>query len=289
MVRSQKLPYLYFFPVLILFSVFFIYPFFYSIYVSFTDWNLLTGQKTFVGLDNYRALFGDSIFWKALRNTLKYVVVQMPVSVVLGFIYAMLIENTGRSRSFYRLIFFIPVVLSIAASSLSFLTMFNTLHGPINQFIGLFGINGPNWFNSPRSALPAIMIIGVWQSFGYNVILYMSGLKQIDKQLYEAADLDGASIFQKLFKITIPSLSPVSFFVVVITTLFSFQVFATVQILTQGGPTNASNVWVYYIWREAFRFFETGRASAAASILFFFMLVVTFIMVRFVQRRVFYQ
>lgn len=133
------------------------------------------------------------------------------------------------------------------------------------------------------------MIIGVWQSFGYNVILYMSGLKQINKQLYEAAELDGAGVFQKLRKITLPALSPVTFFVVVITTLFSFRVFATVQILIKGGPGNASSVWVYYIWREAFRYFETGTASTAASLLFLCMLIITFIMVRFVQKKVFYQ
>ena len=289
MVKSQRLPYLYFFPVLVLFSIFFIYPFFYSIYISFNHWNLLTGDTYFVGLENYRRLFGDSVFWRSIRNTLRYVMIQMPLSVVLGLLYAMVIESTDRTKALYRMIFFIPVVISISASSLSFFTIFNTMHGPINQFLRIFSITEPNWLNSPRWALRSIMIVGVWQSFGYNVILYMSGLKQIDKQLYEAADLDGASVIQKLTKITLPALSPVTFFVVVITTLFSFQVFATVQIMTQGGPTNSSSVWVYYIWREAFRYLETGTASAAASILFATMLFITFIMVRFVQRKVFYQ
>ncbi len=289
MVKSQRLPFLYFFPVLILFSIFFIYPFFYSIYISFNHWNLLTNETYFVGLQNYRMLFGDSVFWISIRNTIAYVMVQMPFSVVLGLLFAMLIESTGKSKVIYRLVFFIPVVLSIAASSLSFFTMFNTMHGPFNQFLRLFSLPEPNWLNSPDWSLRSIMIVGVWQSFGYNVILYMSGLKQINKQLYEAADLDGASVLQKLTKITLPSLSPVTFFVVIITTLFSFQVFATVQIMTGGGPSNSSSVWVFYIWREAFRYLETGTASAAASILFLTMLLITFFMVRFAQRKVFYQ
>ncbi|ADK79776.1 carbohydrate ABC transporter permease [Sediminispirochaeta smaragdinae] len=282
-------PYAYIAPVLVLFAVFFIFPFFYSLFISFNDWNILTGDKTFVGLKNYRTLFASKIFGLSIRNTLLYVFTQMPCSVILGFLYAVLIEKSGRAKVVYRLLFFIPVVISVSAASLSFLTIFNTMHGPLNAFLKLFGITGPNWLNSPKSALPAIIIIGVWQSFGYNVILYMSGLKQIDGQLYEAADLDGASALRKTISITLPLLSPVSFFVIVITTLSSFQVFATVQILTNGGPNNASTVWVFYIWREAFRYFETSTASSAATLLFVFMLAATFVLVRHFQKTVFYK
>ncbi len=288
---KQKIwvPYLYLAPVLVLFGVFFIFPFFYSIFISFHDWNILTGNKIFIGFENYRRLFSARVFGISVFNTFLYVLVQMPFSVTLGFLYAVLIEKSQKCAPIFRLFFFMPVVISISAASLSFLTIFNTMHGPLNRIIEFFGIEGPNWLNSVKFALPAIMMIGVWQSFGYNVILYMSGLKQIDKQLYEAADLDGASAWKKVTSITLPMLSPVTFFVVVITTLFSFQVFATVQILTGGGPNNASTVWVFYIWREAFRYFETGTASSAASILFIFMLAVTFLMVRHFQKRVFYK
>lgn len=289
MVRSRTLPYLYFLPVLLLFSVFFVYPFFYSLYVSFSRWNLLTGDIQFLGLDNYRALFRDSVFWISIRNTLLFVCIQMPSSVVLGLLYALLIESTGRSKVVYRLVFFMPVIISVAAASLSFSTMFNTMYGPVNQFLALFGIEGPNWLNAAGWTMRTIIIIGIWQSFGYNVILYISGLKQIDRQLYEAADIDGASHVQKFLKITLPALSPVTFFVVVMTTLFSFQVFATVQIITQGRPYNTSSVLVFYIWQEAFRYLETGTASAAASLLFVVMLAMTFFIVRSMQRRVYYQ
>jgi ABC-type sugar transport system permease subunit len=275
-------------PAVGLFAVFFIYPFFFSVFISFNEWNLMTGATSWVGLANYRRMLTDPVFLRVLGNTFLYVAVQTPVSIVFGLLFALLIEGSGRMRSFYRVVFFVPVVISVSAASLSFFTMFNSIHGPINQFLADIGIEGPNWLNQTRGAMAAILIVGVWQSFGYNVILFMSGLKQIDRRYYEAAAIDGAGPFRRILSITIPLLSPVTLFVFVMTTLFSFQVFATVQILTGGGPNNATNVWVYYIWREAFRFFDTGVASAAATLLFLLMLLVTVLFVRLVQKHVFY-
>jgi ABC-type sugar transport system permease subunit len=282
-------PFAYLVPAIGLFSLFFIYPFFFSVFISFSDWDLITGETRFVGVSNYARLFSDPVFLRVLGNTFLYVMVQTPLSIALGFLFALLIEGSRKLRTFYRVVFFIPVVISVSAASLSFFTMFNSLHGPINVLLSDLGIEGPNWLNEPRSAMAAIVIVGVWQSFGYNVILFMSGLKQIDGQLYEAASIDGAGPIRKVLRITIPMLSPVTLFVFVMTTLFSFQVFATVQILTNGGPSNATSVWVYYVWREAFRFFDTGVASAAATLLFVFMLGVTVVFVRFMQGRVFYR
>lgn len=283
-------PYLYIAPAMAFFALFFVFPFVYSVFVGFHTWNLMTGVTEYIGVLNYRRLFADPVFFRALGNTFNYVAVQTPLSIVLGLIYALLIETVSRKRKpLYRLIFFIPVVISVSAASLSFLTIFNTVHGPLNSFLAFIGLAGPNWLNSSSTAMWAIIMIGVWQSFGYNVILYMSGLKQIDRQLYEAAAIDGTNVLQRFLHITLPMLSPVSFFVFVMTTLFSFQVFATVQILTGGGPSNATNVWVYYVWREAFRFFDTGTASAAATVLFVTVLAVTMVFAGLMQRRVFYR
>lgn len=276
-------------PAVIAFSVFFIFPFFYSVFISFNDWNLMTRETSFVGWANYAQLLADPIFTRVLGNTFLYVMIQTPLSIGMGLLFALLIDASGKMRPIYRVVFFIPVVISVSAASLSFLTMFNSLHGPVNTFLSDMGIDGPNWLNETMGAMALIVIIGVWQSFGYNVILFMSGLKQIDRQLYEAASIDGAGTMKKIAIITIPLLSPVTLFVFVMTTLFSFQVFATVQILTNGGPNNATNVWVYYVWREAFRFFDTGIASAAATLLFLFMLIVTTIFIQLVQRHIFYR
>ena len=276
-------------PAVIVFSLFFVFPFFYSVFISFNDWNLMTRETSFVGWANYAQLIADPIFTRVLGNTFLYVVVQTPLSIGMGLLFALLIEGSGKMRPIYRVVFFIPVVISVSAASLSFLTMFNTLNGPVNIFLSDLGIEGPNWLNQSKGAMALIVIIGVWQSFGYNVILFMSGLKQIDRKLYEAASIDGAGTLRRITLITIPLLSPVTLFVFVMTTLFSFQVFATVQILTNGGPNNATNVWVYYVWREAFRFFDTGIASAAATLLFLFMLLVTAVFIQLVQRHVFYR
>lgn len=286
---GSPVPYLYLVPAVGLFAVFFIYPFFFSVFISLSEWNLLNGETRFVGAANYLRLFSDPVFRRVVTNTFTYVFLQTPVSIVLGLLFALLIEASGKMKVAYRVVFFIPVVISVSAASLSFFTMFNSLHGPINALLGDLGISGPNWLNASGSAMVAIVVVGVWQSFGYNVILFMSGLKQIDRQIYEAANIDGAGPFRRTITITVPLLSPVTLFVFVMTTLFSFQVFATVQILTGGGPSNATNVWVYYIWREAFRFFDTGVASAAATLLFLLMLLVTVFFVRIVQRHVFYR
>ncbi len=289
MVNRSKIPYLLLIPTFSLYAVFFIFPFFFSLFISFNDWNLLTGQTTLTGMKNYEALLNNPKFFEAIRNTVVYTLITTPISIVLGLAYAILIEKTKFLKSVYRFIFFVPVVISVAASTLSFSLLYNSRQGLINAFLAVVGIQGPNWLNEPLPAFAAIMILGVWRSFGYNVILYMAGIQQLDQELYEAADIDGTSGWNKLTKITIPLLSPVTYFVFVMTTLFSFQVFGTVQILTMGGPNNATNVLVFFVWREAFKFFNTGAASSAATILFLIMLVATVFMVRIVQKNVHYQ
>lgn len=283
-------PYLYLTPAMILYGFFFLAPFFYSLYISFTSWDLFTGETVWLGLENYRTLINDHIFWRAIKNTLIYVVVQVPLAVFLGLLYAILIEKTrGKVRNIFRFIFFIPIVFSVAAAGLSFTLMFSPSGGFFNQILAMLGIQGPNWLNQSNTALIAIIIVGVWRSFGYNVILYIAGLKQIDDFYYEAAEIDGASTLQKFWYITWPQLTPVTFFVFVMTMLFSFRVFDTVQIMTMGGPSNATNVMSFYVWQEAFKFFNTGVASAAATILFLAMLLLTLFVAFKIQKGVHYQ
>ncbi|SMP71195.1 carbohydrate ABC transporter permease [Anoxynatronum buryatiense] len=289
MVTRSKLPYLLLFPTMTLYGVFFVFPFLYSLFISFSEWHLLTGDMTFVGIQNYRQLAGSHIFKKTIGNTLMYVMTTMPVSIVLGLMYALLIEQTKKAKALYRFVFFIPVVISVAAASLSFSLLYNARHGLINQVMSLVGIQGPNWLNESKSALLALVILGIWQSFGYNVILFIAGIQQLDKEIYEAAAIDGLSPFTRLTRLTLPLLSPVTFFVFVMTTLSSFQVFATVQILTMGGPNNATNMMVFFVWQEAFKFFNTGLATAAATVLFVATMILTLLMVRIVQRKVHYQ
>ncbi|MCK0470129.1 carbohydrate ABC transporter permease [Halalkalibacter sp. APA_J-10(15)] len=287
--KSLYVPYYFLFPALLLYAIFFVFPFFFSFVISFSDWNLLNGDMSFVGLSNYEGLFGDAVFWRSIIQTLYYVFVTVPFAVILGLVYAVLIEKAGKLRSFYRFLFFIPVVVSVAAASLSFSLIYSPQSGLLNQFLQMIGIDGVNWLANPNTALLSIMVIGVWQSFGYNVVLYIAGLKQLDQSLYEAAAVDGATPWYQFWRLTIPLLSPVHLFVTVMTMIYSFQVFALVQIITMGGPNHSTNVVVFYIWQEAFRFFNTGTASAAATLLFAVILVLTVIQLKLLVKYVHYQ
>lgn len=290
--RSKRIiltPYLYLLPALLLFAVFFVYPFFFSFDISLSHWNLVTLVKRFVGWANYRSVVGDPVFWRSALNTALYVCVSVPASVALGLLYALVIEQTGRFRTFYRFVFFLPVVVSVAASGLSFSMIFSPVGGLADAFLSLFGLHGRAWLEEPGTALLAVLAVGVWHSFGYNVVLYIAGLKQIDHDVYRAAEVDGAGDRHKLIHITLPLLSPVHLFSTVITLIFSFQVFSIVQIMTMGGPDNASNVLVLYIWTQAFQFYDIGPAAAAAVLLFVLVALITVFSVRVVQNRIHYR
>lgn len=276
-------------PALALYGVFFIYPFLYSLRLSFYKWNMISPNKTFVGLSNYARLLQSEVYHKVLANTFKYVLFTVPTSILVGLALAIAIEHLLRGRSFYRLIFYLPVVSSVAIISIVWDLMYNPNIGTVNKLLSVIGIPGRNWLNDPTLALGALAVIGVWKLFGYNMILFISGLKAIDRGLYEAADIDGASRFRKLTHITLPLLSPVTFFIVIMSILSSFQVFAPIQIITHGGPNNATNVLVYQIYQEAFRFFDVGMGTASSTVFFILVGGLTIIQLKIGQRWVHYQ
>lgn len=278
-------PYLYLSPVLVLYAIFFVFPFFFSLYISFMEWDLLLDKKQFVGLSNYQEVLSNPLFWKVIRNTLMYMALTVPLSAALGLVYALAIERAGKLRSMYRVLFFVPVVISVSVAGLVFSLMFSPQKGLFNEWLGLFGIGEQAWLQDTKLAMFALAIVGVWMSFGYNVVLYISGLKQLNNEVKEAAAIDGASGWQSFRHMTFPLLMPVHMFVWTITLLHSLQIFATVHIMTLGGPNNSTNVWAFFIWQEAFQFFNTGTASAAATILFVIVLGLTVIQVRWMQKR----
>ena len=278
-------PYLYLSPVLVLYAIFFVFPFFFSLYISFMEWDLLLDNKQFVGLSNYQEVLSNPLFWKVIRNTLMYMALTVPLSAALGLVYALAIERAGKLRSMYRVLFFVPVVVSVSVAGLVFSLMFSPQKGLFNEWLSLFGIGEQAWLQDTKLAMFALAIVGVWMSFGYNVVLYISGLKQLNNEVKEAAAIDGASGWQSFRHMTFPLLMPVHMFVWTITLLHSLQIFATVHIMTLGGPNNSTNVWAFFIWQEAFQFFNTGTASAAATILFVIVLGLTVIQVRWMQKR----
>jgi len=282
-------PWLYLAPALAVYCLFWVGPAAYSLYLSFFDWDMVSPQKTFVYLDNYRRVLADPVFRVSLVNTVIYVGATVLLGTAIGLGLALVVQSLRRGREFYRFVVFLPVVTSITVITLIWLFLLNTQIGVVNQVLRLAGVAGPNWLNDPVTALLAIVVVGVWKGFGYNVVLFTAGLEGIDRELYEAAALDGAGRWSAFRHITWPLLTPVTLFVVVVGVIASFQVFATVQIMTRGGPANATNVLVYHIWEAAFRFFDVGYAAALATLLALLVAGLTVFQIRRGEEHVHYQ
>jgi ABC-type sugar transport system permease subunit len=279
----------YLLPAFAIYVVFWIGPAAYSLYLSFFDWDMASPVKTFVFLDNYRRVLTDPVAWTALRNTLVYVAATVVLGTAVGLGLALLVQALPRGRALYRFVLFLPVVTSITVVTLVWLFLLNTQVGPINVVLRALGVRGPNWLNDPTTALLGVVLVGLWKGFGYNVVLFTAGLTTIDREVYEAAAIDGAGRWGVFRHVTWPLLSPVTLFVVVISVIASFQVFATVQIMTKGGPANATNVLVYHVWESAFRFFDVGYAAALATLMALLVAAVTVVQIRRGEARVHYQ
>jgi ABC-type sugar transport system permease subunit len=280
---------LYLGPALLVYALFWAGPAAYSLYLSFFDWDMASPRMTPVGLENYRRVLTDPVFLVALRNTLVYVAGTVVVSITVGLGLALAIQRLPKARAIYRFVFFLPVVTSITVVSLVWLFFFNTQIGVVNQVLRLVGVRGLNWLNDPTTALLALIVVGVWKGFGYDVVLFTAGLVSIERDVYEAAALDGAGRWRTFRDVTWPLLSPVTLFAVVMGVIGSFQVFASVQLMTRGGPANATNVLVYHIWEAAFRFFDVGYAAALASLMAALVAALTIVQLRRGERCVHYQ
>ncbi|MEB3103707.1 carbohydrate ABC transporter permease [Ferviditalea candida] len=287
--RKWVWPYAMLSPALVLYGTFFIFPFLFALFLSFMQWNLISPDMEYVGLENYRNLFADDVFWVSFKNTFVYALGTVPASMMIALGLAVLVESVGRAREIYRFLLFIPVVASLAVTSLVWMLLMNPHSGLFNKYLSVFGIEGPNWLNDPNWAMWSLIIIGVWKAIGYNLVLYIAGLKGIDNQLYEAAEIDGAGKWKQFFTITMPLLAPVNLFVLIVSIINSFQVFTTIHIMTQGGPNNATNVLVYQVWQEAFQFFDIGKASALSMVLFALLLIITIVQIRMTESKVHYQ
>lgn len=286
--KMLLLPFLFLIPAFLLYAVFFVYPFLYTFLLSFQQWNMISPERTFVGLSNYAALMQDEVFWKSLRNTSLYLLMTLPISIAIGLGLALLLESLRRGRAVYRFVFYLPVVSSIAVIAIIWSLMYDYQSGIINKLLSFIGADGPNWLSNSSTALWAVAIVGIWKSFGYEMLLYVSGLKAIDKGLYEAASIDGAGRWRRLVHLTLPLLSPITLFIIIMGVISSFQNFALIKIMTNGGPNNSSNVLVYQLYQEAFQFFSIGKAAAISVILFAIVLLITAIHLRLSRNAVHY-
>lgn len=258
--------------------------------MSLTDYQLGAKSFAFIGADNYVEMFDDRVFWKSLTNTLIYVAIVVPGSLLLGLGVALLIEAGTGLRAFYRAVYFVPVMATLIAMAISWEFMLHPEFGLINLTLEALGIPGENWLSDGDTVLPVLAVIGIWQLFGFNMVLFLAGLVSIPRQLYEAAAMDGAASAWSRFRlVTWPQLGPVTLFVVVISGIRSFQVFDTVHVLSKGGPNKASEVLLYTMYAEGFEFFRSGYAAAVAVVFLVFVLLLTLVKTWAVERQVHYQ
>jgi ABC-type sugar transport system permease subunit len=202
-----------------------------------------------------------------------------------SLVLAAVVERSGKkARTVFRTLFFLPVIASLAVTGLVWAMLLNPVGGHVNLILGMLGVTAPNWLNEPGWAMASLVMVGIWRGVSYNLILYIAGIQGIDAQYYEAARIDGAGAVGQFFHITVPLLSHVNLFVLVVSVIQSFQVFATVNIMTKGGPNNATNVLVYQVYQEAFQFFDIGRSSAAAIVMLILVLAVAVAQIRMIDR-----
>ena len=275
-------------PNLLLLAAFTYWPLIFNLYLSLTEWNMISPDKDFVGLENYRDLAGDPSFWRIFGNTFYFVGIGVAASLVIALGTALLLNQKLRARGFARAVVFAPTILTGSAIAIVWIYVFDPNYGLMRVFLNAAGLVSPRWLSDPSYAMPALLIVYVWKNFGYGVVIYLAGLQSISKELYEAAVVDGASPWDRFLAVTLPGLSPITFFLFVTSILGSFQAFDIVAVMTSGGPVDATNTLIYNLYEEGFVAFRAGRAAAIGIVLFVLMLAVTVVQLRAVERRVHY-
>ncbi|WP_110930164.1 carbohydrate ABC transporter permease [Paenibacillus bouchesdurhonensis] len=279
--RNKEGAWFYFFisPWLLGFSLLTLGPIVFSIYMSFTDWDLFQTPQ-FIGIDNYRKLLTeDPIFWKSVFNTFYYALIAVPLAMAISLWIAYYLNKKLKGITFFRVLFYLPSVVPVVASSLLFIHLFAPSAGLINKTLHFFGIIGPAWLLDANWVKPALIIMSLW-GVGGGIVLLLAGMKGVPSEFYEAASIDGASSKQAFFRITFPMLTPVIFFNLVTGIIGALQTFAQVFIVTEGGPDNASQMIVPYLFQNAFRFYKMGYASSIAWVLFIIIMALTLIVFR---------
>ncbi|MCS6842609.1 MAG: sugar ABC transporter permease [Roseiflexus sp.] len=275
-------------PNVLLLAAFTFWPMIYNAYLSTISWNFLSPVQRFVGLRNYETVLSSEIFRIVLINTAVFTVVSVTVTMVLGLGLALLLNQPLRWRNGARAVLFTPTMLSGAAIAIVWIYIFDPRFGLLAQILGWFGFRSPNWLADPNWAMTALLIVYIWKNAGYAVVIYLAGLQTIDQTLYEAARIDGAGPWGQFWHVTLPGLSPISFFLLVTSVLACFQAFDIIQVMTEGGPVNATNMLVYHLYERGFIQSQAGPAGVVAMVMFVVMLILTILQLRFIERRVHY-
>lgn len=277
--------YIFLAPTLLIIALFRYWPTISTMIISFFDYNLISPVRPFVKLRNYIVVFSDPLFYLMLRNTLLYAVGMVSMSMLVALAVAITLDKVKIGVNVFKILYFIPVITSVVAVSLVWQYMYDPKLGLVNWVLNHLGLPSQGWLTDTRQSLFGIILMGSWQQIGFNMLVFLAGLKGISGQYYEAARIDGATSWQQFIKITLPLLKPVILFVLIVQTSFGFQVFTQVYVMTQGGPADASRVIVYHIYQTAFETMRLGRASALSMILFGIILVIALVQLKIIGLR----
>jgi multiple sugar transport system permease protein len=254
-------------PALIPLGVFWIWPMIKAIFMSFTDWDYMSSTYNMVGVDNYKDLFSDSAFYNVLKNTFIFTVGTLVPTIVGGLTIAMVLKNNIKGSALYKAIIFSPWITPTVAISIVWSWIFEPKYGFANYILQLFNLQKSQWLQSSNTAMLAVIIVTVWKGFGWAMVFYLTALEKVPKHLYEAAAIDGANMWNKFISITLPLISPTTFFLSIITTINSLQAYDQIQVLTQGGPAGSTRTILYMYYQTAFENFNMGQATAMATVI----------------------
>lgn len=276
-------------PALVILIVFIFYPLVNSLFISFTNWNMTKPTKKFIGFDNYEYLLTSKTFYKVLQVTFTYTIADVVLTLGIGLLLALLFNYASRLFNVMRAIIFIPHYISMVIVSMIFLWIFNGHYGLMNEIMKWMGLSPVQWLTNTKTALWVLIAVAVWKGVGFTMIIFISGLRSIPVEYYEASGLDGASKWKQFWKITVPLLSPTTLFLLVTHFISSMQVFQSVDVITNGGPLESTKAMVYWIYEMAFSDFKTGRASALVIIFFIIIILLTMLQMYVSKKKVHYE
>ncbi|GIP25004.1 spermidine/putrescine ABC transporter permease [Paenibacillus sp. J23TS9] len=287
--RSERAGYLFILPWFLGLLIFTLGPMLFSLVLSFSKWDIITGIGSieFVGLDNFKAIFHDELFYQSLKVTFIFALVSVPLYQVVSILIALLLNMRTRGMKIFRMIYFMPSVIPAVAVSMMWIMIFNPEYGILNRALEWFGIDGPAWLQDPSYALGALIVMGIW-GVGNTIIIYLSGLQGVPDELYEAAQLDGAGPIRRFMSVTVPMISPTIFFNLIMGIIGGFQYFTQAFVMTNGGPLNSTLFYNLYLYNKAFVSYEMGYASALSWILFAIIMIFTLIVIRSSSMWVYY-
>ncbi len=284
MQKKNLTPYLLISPYIIHFLMFVAFPVIFSIVLTFYKWNIISRMQ-FAGLANYHRLFSDRLFWKALTNTLYFLSIHIPLEIIIALFLAEILNQKIKLKGFFRSVFFLPVIVSGVAVTILWQQLLGYNMGLLNQLLVSLGLGKVGWLTNPKIAMPSIAIMATWKNVGLYIVLFLVGLQTVPRQYYEAAEIEGATHWQKFFKITLPLINPTIFMVVILSTIGGFSLFIEPYIMTGGGPLNSTLSALLYIYKQGFFYYHMGYASALGFFFAMLILLVVIIQRKYIEKR----